>query len=284
VNPVIKSSINSSMPEILYLKVGDKIMVQDSTTLSWTTYNADTVGLNPLFPSETRFTAPKDDLNLSGSQSVAASPRQTTNGPVSEDNTYTLGSSNVCTGTDSQSTSVHTRGLIESPMASIFFPTAYPMAGKSNVGLVASQKAELNRVAAIFKLYKERNADAKMMLEGYADKRGSVGENKKLAERRLARAKAYLVEQGISADSIETTAHGSEERLSLEDVEALDAQNPNGQSDAKNREWVQRAYNRRVDVTIGGVQSSRFYPYKAADAKVMFSYSLVPEGTVKKAE
>jgi hypothetical protein len=284
VNPVIKSSLTSSMPEILYLKVGDKVMVQDSTTLNWTTYNADTVGLNPLFPSETRFTAPKDDLNLSGSRTVAASPRQTTVGPVNESDTYTLASSNVCTGSDSQATTVTTRGLIESPMVSVFFPTAYPMKGRPNVGLVASQKEELKRVAAIFKLYMERNSGTKLMLEGHADKRGGVGENMKLAERRLARVKAFLVEQGVSADSIETKAYGDENRLSLEEVEQLEAQNPNGQSAEKQRERVQRAYNRRVDVSVGGVQSGRYYPYKAEDAKVMASFSVVSEAAVKKAE
>ncbi len=284
VNPVIKASLTSTMPEILYLKVGDKIMVQDSTTLNWTTYNADTVGLNPLMASETRFTAPKDDLNLGGSKTVAANPRQTSVGPVNESDTYTLGSSNACGGSDSQSTTVTTRGLIESPMASVFFPTAYPMTGKPDIGLVASQKAELNRVAAIFKLYQERNAGAKLTLAGYADKRGSVGENEKLAGRRLERVKGYLVEQGVSADSIETTVYGSETRLSKEEVEALEAQNPNGQSADKNSEHVHRAYNRRVDVSIGGVQSNRFYPHNAADAKVMSSYSVVSEAEVKKNE
>ena len=284
VNPVIKSSLNSSMPEILYLKVGDKVMVQDSTTLTWTTYNADTVGLDPFGPPESRYSAPKDDLNLSGNRSVAASPRQTSVGPVSESDTYTLGSSNACGGSDSQSTTVATRGLIETPMMSVFFPTAYPTAAKPNMGLLASQQAELKRVAAIFKLYKERNSDATLMLEGHADERASNPENLKLSERRLARVKAFLGEQGISADSIETKAYGKENRMTMEEVLALEAANPSGPKEEKDKTHIQHPYNRRVDISIGGVQSNRFFPHNAADASVIWKEGFSDTATIKNNE
>lgn len=284
VNPVIKSSLNSSMPEILYLKVGDKVLVQDSTTLNWTTYNADTVGLSPLFATEQRFTAPKDDLNLSGSRTVTASPKQTSMGPVNESDTYTLGSGNACGGSDNQSTTVTTRGLIESPIVSIFFPTAYPTAAKPDLGLLASQKEELKRVAAIFKLYLERNSGGKLMLEGHSDERASNSENTKLSERRLERVKAFLVEQGISADSIETKAYGKENRLTMEEALQLEAQNPNGQKEEKNKSHIQHPYNRRVDISIADAQSGRYFPHKTADASVLWSETVASPATIKKNE
>ena len=137
-------------------------------------------------------------------------------------------------------------------------------------------------MAAIFKLYMERHPDAKLIVAAHADERASQGENLKLSQRRADRVKAYLVEQGISEGNIETSAFGKDQRLEMDAVEQLDAQNPNGQSQDKNKSHMQHSYNHRVDVSIGGVESMRWYPYNAADIKVLVSEGFANEATIKK--
>jgi len=156
---------------------------------------------------------------------------------------------------------------------SIFFPTDQPRIGKPNGGLLASQEGTLTTLASDFKKYLEFKPDAHLTLSGHADVRGSIEYNQALSERRVARTKQFLVEQGVPEASIETRGLGKEEELTAGQVKDLVEQNPN--LSAAEREKVLRdlnvivlAQNRRVDVVLSttGQQSVRLYPFNAADS------------------
>jgi hypothetical protein len=172
---------------------------------------------------------------------------------------------------------------------SIYFPTALPPASDPNKGLVESQQKTLVELATDFKKYLEAKPDAHLVLEGHADIRGSVEYNQKLSERRVARVKSFLVEQGVPESDIETKAFGKERNLTLEEVK----QSIQGRTDLTMEEvkralarilTIKLASNRRVDVTLntgaGQTETSvRQFPFNAADALTLIGGR---EGEMKK--
>ncbi|MGB6743315.1 MAG: OmpA family protein [Terracidiphilus sp.] len=156
---------------------------------------------------------------------------------------------------------------------SVFFPTDQPRAEHPEGGLLASQEGTLTTLATDFKSYLTFKPDAHLILTGHADVRGSVEYNQALSERRVARTKQFLVEQGVSEAAIETRGLGKEEELTADQVKELVAQNPD-LSDAERAKVLHDlnvivlAQNRRVDVTLSttGQESVRLYPFNAADA------------------
>jgi len=161
---------------------------------------------------------------------------------------------------------------------SIYFPTALPTAAKPNGGLLASQQKTLDALASDYKQYLTYKPDAHLILEGHADTRGAKDYNAKLSQRRVERAKSYLVEKGVPADHLETKAHGLEKNLSADDVKKLIEQDtemsaPDRQKILKNLQTVVLANNRRVDVTLSttGEQSVRRFPFNAEDALTLIS-------------
>jgi hypothetical protein len=159
---------------------------------------------------------------------------------------------------------------------SVFFPTAQPRAEHPEGGLVPSQKGTLTTLAADFKSYLTFKSDAHLTLSGHADVRGSVEYNQALSERRVARTKQFLVEQGVPEANIDTRALGKEQGLTADQVK--DLVNQNTELSAEEREKVLRdlrvivlAQNRRVDVTLSttGQESVRLYPFNAADAMTL---------------
>jgi hypothetical protein len=161
---------------------------------------------------------------------------------------------------------------------SIFFATAQPRAQHPEGGLVPSQQQTLTTLASDFKSYLAIKTDAHLTLTGHADPRGSVEYNQALTERRVNRAKAFLVEQGIPENALETRAVGKEQQLSVEQVKALVSENTE-LSDADKKKVLRRlkvivlAQNRRVDVTLTntGQQSVQLYPFNAADSMTLLS-------------
>ena len=161
---------------------------------------------------------------------------------------------------------------------SIYFPTALPTAAKPNGGLLASQQKTLDALASDYKQYLTYKPDAHLILEGHADTRGAKDYNAKLSQRRVERAKSYLVEKGVPADHLETKAHGLEKNLSADDVKKLIEQDtemsaPDRQKILKNLQTVVLANNRRVDVTLSttGEMSVRRFPFNAEDALTLIS-------------
>ncbi len=161
---------------------------------------------------------------------------------------------------------------------SIFFPTDLPRAKDPEGGLLASQQVTLNTLAADFKSYLAIKPDAHLILTGHTDVRASVEYNQALSERRVNRAKQFLVELGVPEANIETRAVGKEQELSADQVKALVNQSTE-LSDTDKAKTLKRigvivlAQNRRVDVTLSttGQQSVQLYPFNAADATTLLS-------------
>jgi hypothetical protein len=169
---------------------------------------------------------------------------------------------------------------------SIYFPTAMPPVKNPNAGLLASQRQTLVALAADFKKYLESKPDAHLILEGHADVRGSVEYNQALSERRVARTKSFLVEQGVPEANIDTKAFGKQRSLSDEEVKQAVENNPEvspeeRQRSLRNIRTIRMASNRRVDVTLSttGQSSVRQFPFNAADSLTLIGGR---EGAAKK--
>jgi outer membrane protein OmpA-like peptidoglycan-associated protein len=173
---------------------------------------------------------------------------------------------------------------------SIYFPTNLPTKAKPDGGLLPSQQDTLTTLASDFKQYLTYKPGTKLILSGHADVRGTKEYNQALSERRVARTKSYLVEQGVPADSVETRALGEEENMTSEQVKKLIQEDPQltpaeRQKLIKNLLTVRLANNRRVDVTLSttGEQSVRQFPFNAKDALSLMSRGAGTAKTAPKA-
>jgi len=278
VNTKVDATLSANPAELHYRKIGDKVITQDSSTLTWSTTNADAVSLDPV-----------GKVDPSGSQTVKGEPKKTDIGPVDESTAYTLNATNVCGGSATQTAAIHITGSVEPipevVLHSVFYPTDYPDEKHPQVGLVKSQQLELATLVAGFKKYLEYDPDAKLSVEAHADARGSAPFNQELSERRVERVKQYLVEQGIAANKVQTAAYGKERPIDKQAVKELEATNPNQPPKArfKNVEGDWLAYNRRVDIVLlpSGKKSAQFYPHTADDSQIIWQ---VPKPTLKKVE
>ncbi len=158
---------------------------------------------------------------------------------------------------------------------SVYFATAKPTEKDPSGGLVKSQEQTLGTLATDFKKYLEARPDAHLTLEGHADVRGSVPYNQALSERRVARVKSFLVEQGVPEADLDTKAFGKQHNLTADEVKSAVEQNPEITPEEKarflrNTQVIKWASNRRVDITLntgGQTETSvRQYPFNAADS------------------
>jgi outer membrane protein OmpA-like peptidoglycan-associated protein len=278
VNPVVQSSLNASPTEVRYRRIGDKVMEQGSTTLNWSSSNADAASLVPF-----------GTVDANGSKSVTPNPTQTTNGDLDEEVKFTLTATNVCGGRDTSTVAVRMKGSIEPIpevlLHSVFFPTDYPTKQNPSLGLVRSQQQALTSLADGFKKYLEYDPDAKLSVGAYADERGPDTYNKKLSDFRAQRVKDFLVSQGIAADKIDTSSYGKENPLDKATVIDLQARNPIQPPETRVRNfratWL--AYNRRVDIVLfpTKAESARFYPNQAEDSEILWQRPKPPRSVVE---
>jgi len=265
VNPVVQSSLETTPAEIHYLRVGNKVLTQESSDLKWTVTNADAISIDPI-----------GKVAATGQEKVTPDPKETT-GQISESRAYTLSASNVCGGSDTKTAQLQIKGMIEPYILSVFFPTGYPARNHPEAGLVASQQEQLKKMASAFLLYAEHTPDAKVVVRGHADPRGSNRYNMKLSERRIKAVKAYLIAGGIPENKIEIEAMGKTKTLDAATVKQLEAENPFKMEGSKkpNRRATQLVYNRRIDIELqpSGMETSRFFPHQATDANLLMQTS-----------
>lgn len=284
VNTVVQASINANPPELKYRQIGEKVITQDSSSVTWQTSNADNIQLNG------------NKVDPSGSQTVQAKPQDTSVVPeggqirnVDENQTQTLNATNVCGGSSTQTANIHITGTVEPiptvVLQSVFYPTDYPDKRHPQVGLVRSQQLVLATLASGFKKYLEYDPDAKLSVEAYADVRGGKTYNQDLSERRVERIKQYLVDQGISADKIQTAAYGKDRPLEKSTVKDLESTNPNAapKGREKNATGNWYAYNRRADIVLlpSGKKSAQFFPHNADDSELIWQ---IPKPSIQKVE
>jgi hypothetical protein len=266
VNTVVQSSLEATPSAVTYIKVGNKVMTQESSELKWTATNADAISVTPV-----------GNVAATGEQKLTPEPQET-QGKISETQTYTLNASNVCGGSDTKTVQLKINGMIEPYVLSVFFPTAYPTRRHPETGLVASQQERLATLAGIFVTYAEHAPDAKIVVRGHADRRGTDKYNMSLSERRVAAVKGFLVAHGVPEDKIVVEATGKREQLDTVTVQQLETENPFKTESAKKHDarttWL--AYNRRTDVEVqpADVQTTRFYPDQAGDAELLIQKHL----------
>jgi outer membrane protein OmpA-like peptidoglycan-associated protein/opacity protein-like surface antigen len=163
-------------------------------------------------------------------------------------------------------------------LRSAYFPTALPTAAKPDVGLIESQQRTLTSLATDFKEYLAAKPDARLVLQGHADPRGTKEGNQSLSQRRVDAVKSFLVSQGVPEGNLDVQAYGEEKALSEDEVRALVEQHPNLTDEQKkkiyaNLKTVTLAQNRRVDIVLSatGQQSVRQFPFNAEDALTLLS-------------
>jgi len=168
---------------------------------------------------------------------------------------------------------------------SVFFPTAQPRVEHPEGGLVESQQGTLTTLATDFKSYLAFKPQAHLTLSGHCDVRGSVEYNQALSERRVARTKQFLVEQGVPDAAIETRGLGKDQELTADQVKDLVDQNPDLSAPEKEKilrdlSVIVLAQNRRVDVTLSttGQQSVQLYPFNAADSLTLLDKKAMAPG------
>jgi len=287
VNTAVQAALDASPKEVRYRRVDDKVETPPTSTLNWSTSNADSVLI-----------AQVGTVNTNGQVGVKPVPQKNTPGPVDETITYVLKAANSCGGSETRSAMVRVVGSIEiTPppnlsLNSVYFPTNFPTKGDPEVGLVASQQQVLTGLAGEFKEYLGKNPDAHLVLNAHADQRGPKGYNQALSERRVALVRSYLVGQGVPDGNIETQASGDQNNLGPDEVKQLVAENPNLAEDKRQEALGPRlhttvlANNRRVDVMVNpkGQESLRYYPYNAEDVSILWSRNEPKEGVVVKDE
>jgi outer membrane protein OmpA-like peptidoglycan-associated protein len=265
VNTAVQANLELSPAEVQYKRVGDKVVQESSSALSWTASNASKVSIDPL-----------GSVSPSGSQTLQVAPQKKDPGSVDEHRAYTLNASNDCGGSETKTATLHIVGSIEPEpqivMRSVYFPTDRPRRLKSEDALLPTEQETLKTLADSFKKYLEYKPDTHLTLVGHADSRGPQGYNQPLSERRAQLAKNFLVEQGVPEANLETQAVGKEKNLSAEQVKQLFEQNT-GLSDQDRQKLLQRlptlvyAYNRRVDINVSptGQESTLQYPVQTDD-------------------
>jgi hypothetical protein len=267
VNGQPTATLAFSQPEVRYHKIGDKVVEDGSSTLSWSSSNANAVVIQPL-----------GSVASTGNETIQATPGRTTTGPVDQDITYTLNVTNACGATATRTATLHVVGSIDPAppvtLASIFYPTAYPERHHPKVGLVASEEKALQKAAESFKDNQQYDRQGRLMIVGHTDIRGSEKYNLALSERRAMLVKSLLVSQGIASDKLGTQAEGKDKQLNESQVRKLQSEDPQApqkwMSKREKATWL--AYNRRVDIILEpkGLESAALYPNDAPAAHIVW--------------
>jgi outer membrane protein OmpA-like peptidoglycan-associated protein len=127
-----------------------------------------------------------------------------------------------------------TRGMVITLSGSVLFAS-----GKAE--LLPAAQAKLNEVATALT---NQDPDAKIVIEGHTDSRGSADLNQRLSQQRAEAVRNYLVSRGIASERVTAMGLGS------------------AQSIADNASAEGRANNRRVEIVVR--PSGSMDPYASA--------------------
>jgi LPXTG-motif cell wall-anchored protein len=133
VDNTVTTSISVSNPELTFRKVGDTIQQQDTTNLTWTAHNADSIQIDRIGQVS----------GQNGTQTIQATPSTTSEGPVDETQVYKITAKNECGGTATSEVAVHLTGSIEAPVVAQATPppqlpqTATPLPILALLGLAS---------------------------------------------------------------------------------------------------------------------------------------------------
>jgi outer membrane protein OmpA-like peptidoglycan-associated protein len=266
VNTAVQANLQLAPAEVHYRRVGDKVVQDDSSALSWSASNASNVSIDQFGTVDANGNRPLMQIT----------PKKTTPGPIDETVNYTLTATNGCGGTETRTAALHITGEIRQPelelTRSVYFPTNRPHSLKTDAALLPSEQDALKTLAGAFKAYLADVPNARLDLGGHADKRGPVSYNQKLSERRAELTKRFLVEQGVPEASLDTHAYGKEENLTLDQVKQLIEQNSMLTAEERTKimakiQTIVLANNRRVDIKLSGTaqESARTYPFSSSD-------------------
>jgi len=240
VDPTVQTALTANPAEVRYRKIDDKVILPGTSTLAWSADNAQAAAIHPL-----------GTVATNGEQAVPAQPKQTSVGPVDEMAVYVLTATNNCGGLDKSLAAVHITGTIEPlpvvPLASIFFPTAYPTEKHPEIGLLNGEKSLLDEAVAGYKKFLEYDPDTRLKIIANTDPRSSDDFNMALSLRRANIIKAALVSLGVDEGKISIEALGETQQLDKAAVKALEASN--GMNRPVNTRLV-LAYNRRADLVM----------------------------------
>ena len=189
-DPTVQTALTANPSEVRYRKIDDKVILPGTSTLAWSADNAQAAAIHPL-----------GTVATNGEQAVPAQPKQTSVGSVDEMAVYVLTATNNCGGLDKSLAAVHITGTIEPlpvvPLASIFFPTAYPTEKHPEIGLLNGEKSLLDEAVAGYKKFLEYDPDARLKIIANTDPRNSDDFNMALSLRRANIIKAALVSLGV---------------------------------------------------------------------------------------
>jgi outer membrane protein OmpA-like peptidoglycan-associated protein len=99
-----------------------------------------------------------------------------------------------------------------------------------NATLKSDLQASLSKIAAVLNDYK----DAKLVIEGHSDNRGSAAFNRKLSEERATNVMNFLIQEGVAPERLTAVGRGFENPI------------------ADNKTAAGRAQNRRVELIVQG--------------------------------
>ncbi len=265
VDPTVQTALTANPVEVTYRRIDDKVIVPGNTTLNWTAHNAQAASIDPL-----------GSVATNGEKTIPAAPKKTDVGPVDEMATYVLVATNNCGGSDKSLAAVHITGTIEPlpvvPLASVFFPTAYPMENHPQVGLLTSQNEALSEAVAGFKKFLEYDPDTKIKILGFADPRSSDEYNLALSQRRIQIVKDALIALGVPESQLDgVEAKGETQQLDKDAVKKIEEENG---MDRRITTSLLYAYNRRVDLVmvpkLKPEQASKvIFPKGTKDARIL---------------
>jgi peptidoglycan-associated lipoprotein len=200
----------AAKPTVTFSADPSSINKGQSAKLAWTTTDASNVSISP--------------------EVGAVTPQGSTTVTPADSTTYTITASGP--GGSSDATARVTvnvpapppppaapswRGLFTQEVRDAYFDY-----DKADIRADAQQA--LQKTAEFLKKYPE----AKVVVEGHCDERGSTEYNLALGDRRAAAVKSYLINLGIPAANINTVSYGKEKPFCMESAEACWQQNRRG--------------------------------------------------------